>query len=360
MHGPTRFRRRYSLFVAAGLLTAGCGLSRPVEPAIEFSTVPAAAEGGSDRLAPIAGRVAGARPGQQIVLYAKNAVGVWWVQPFTAQPFTTIEADSTWKSRIHLGIEYAAVLVRPGYRPQATTDVLPKPGREVIAVATVKGSGEIVPSVPLAPRLLTFSGYEWEVRQTPSDRGGANDYDPDNAWTDADGVLHLRLRQRDGRWTSAEVILNRTLGYGTYAFVVRDASRLDPAVTMGMFTWDDLGLDQNHREMDIEISQWGDPSIPNAQFVVQPYYVPANVMRFTAPAGRATYSFRWEPGRALFKTVRGTGSGGQPAVAQHEFTSGVPIPGNERVRINLYFFRYSPSPPQNEVEVLIERFQYFP
>ena len=74
-----------------------------------------------------------------------------------------------------------------------------------------------------------------------------------------------------------------------------------------MLTWDDQGADQNHRELDIEISQWGDRSIPNAQYVVQPYYVPANVVRFSAPAGTLTHSFRWEPGRASFRTVRGTG-----------------------------------------------------
>ena len=346
------------LVVPLCLLAVVCGQRPPaVEPVIEFTTVPRAAEGGSDALAPIAGRVTGARPGERIVLYAKSGVGVWWVQPLTVEPFTTIEADSTWKSRIHLGTEYAALLVRSGFRPQPTTEALPKPGGDVITIATVKGTGELVSG---RPKVLSFSGYEWEVRQTPSDRGGMNDYHPDNAWTDADGVLHLKLRQREGQWTSAEVILTRTLGYGTYAFVVRDTSQLDPAATMGMFTWDDQGADQNHRELDVEISQWGDRSIPGAQYVVQPYYVPANVVRFTPPPGRVTHSFRWEPGRALFRTVRGAGSGPQPVVAEHEFTSGVPIPGDERVRINLYFFRYSPVPPQSDVEVLIERFQYFP
>jgi hypothetical protein len=344
------------LVVALCLLAAACGPERPaVVPAIEFSTIPPAAEGGSERLALIAGRAIGAHPGEQIVLYAKSAVGVWWVQPLTVQPFTTIEPDSTWKSRIHLGTEYAALLVRPGYSPPATTEQLPTPGGEVITVVTVKGTGELVAA---RPKVIAFSGYEWEVRQAPSDRGGTNEYDRDNAFTDSDGVLHLKLKQRDGQWTSAEIVLTRTLGYGTYAFTVRDTSQLDPAAAMGMFTWDDQGADQNHRELDIEISQWGDRSIPNTQYVVQPYYVPANVKRFAPPPGRLTHSFRWEPGRALFRTERGTGSGA--AVAQHEFTSGVPIPGNERVRINLYYFRYSRTPPQNEVEVLIERFQYLP
>jgi hypothetical protein len=142
---------------------------------------------------------------------------------------------------------------------------------------------------------------------------------------------------------------------------VRDTSRLDPAAALGLLTWDDQGADQNHRELDIEISQWGDRTISNAQYVIQPYYVPANVVRFAAPADRLTHAFRWEPGRASFRTVRGTGSSSaEPLVAEHDFTSGVPIPGTERVRMNLYFFRYSPVPPQSDVEVVIERFQYLP
>jgi hypothetical protein len=344
------------LVVIACICPAGCEREREaVSPSIEFATVPRAGAGGSATLDGISGRVIGARPGQRIVLFSKS--DIWWVQPLTVEPFTTIEADSTWKSEIHLGTEYAALLVEPGYDPPATAEFLPQPGGAVIAVARVKGTGDFSAS---PPKLLTFSGYEWEVRQAPSDRGGANDYDPANVWTDADGFLHLRLAQRDGRWTSAEVILTRSLGYGTYAFVVRDTSQLDPAAALGLLTWDDQGAEQNHRELDIEISQWGDRSIPNAQYVLQPYYVPANVARFQAPRGTLTHSFRWEPGRALFRTVRGSAPAARPAVAQHEFAAGVPTPGTERARMNLYYFRYSPVPPQKDVEVVIERFQYLP
>ena len=87
-------------------------------------------------------------------------------------------------------------------------------------------------------------------------------------------------------------------------FDVRDVSQLDPSAVLGMFTWDDTLVDANHREMDIEISRWGDPGGKNAQYVVQPYYVPANMVRFSAPAGRLTYSFHWQPGRVSFKTAR--------------------------------------------------------
>jgi hypothetical protein len=337
------------------LPSLACGREgTPVAPAIQFVTVPPAAAGGSERTMRIAGRVIGATPGQRVVLYART--NVWWVQPTAVEPFTTVTANQTWENTTHLGSEYAALLVDATFRPPDTTEALPLAGGQVLAVATVKGTGTFSP----APTMLTFSGYEWAVRQAPSDRGGQNDYDPANAWTDAEGLLHLRLAKRDGGWTSAEVILNRALGYGTYAFTVRDTSTLDPAAAFGMLTWDEEALDQNHRELDVDISRWGDPGIPNAQYVLQPYYVPANVARFAAPPGTLTHSFRWEPGRASFRTTRGRNATSAEVVSRHEFTSGIPSPGTERVRMNLYYFRYAPHPPQKDVEVVVERFQYLP
>ena len=345
-----------SLAVVIGLSSAGCGNEPPkVDPSIQFTAIPPAAVGGSERVAPIGGRVTGGRSGQRIVIYTRS--GVWWVQPTTAQPFTTVELDGTWKSTIHLGTEYAALLVDEGYRAVNTRNALPPLGNGVTAMAIVQGTGDLVTR---ASKVLTFSGYEWDVRSIPSDRGGPNDYDPDNAWTDAQGMMHLKLAQREGRWTSAEVILKRELGHGTYLFTVQDVSGLDPAAALGLLTWDTEGVDQNHRELDVEISRWGDPKLPNAQYVVQPFYVPANVARFSAPAGTLTHSFRWEPGRVVFRTFRGARAAEGAQVAGHEFTSGIPTPGGERVRMNLYYFRYAPAPPQKDVEVVIERFQYVP
>jgi hypothetical protein len=320
-------------------------------PSITLTQVPEAGGGGSQRVAPIAGRVTGARPGQRVVLFAKS--GIWWVQPFVAKPFTEIAADATWKSTTHLGTEYAALLVEPGYQPPATVESLPASGGTIVAVATMKGSGAYSPP----PRqLLTFSGYEWEIRQTPSDRAGLNDYDARNAWVDEAGMMHLLLSQRDGTWTSAEVKLTRSLGYGTYTFVVRDTSRLDPAAALGFLTWDEAGAEQNHRELDVEISRWGNPDNKDVQYVVQPHYVAANVYRFNQPADRLTHSFRWEPDRALFQTLRSSGA----VVARREFTSGTPVPGAESVRMNLLYYRASARPPSGNVEVVIEKFQYLP
>ncbi|MCM3870548.1 MAG: hypothetical protein ND895_07645 [Pyrinomonadaceae bacterium] len=339
------------------ILLSGCG-SRPPKTvaSIEFNVIPPAEAGGADRVATISGSVVGARPGQQIVLFARS--GKWWVQPVADQPFTTIQPDSKWTNSTHLGTEYAALLVEPGYRPAPTIDVLPTEGGDVVAVKTVPGEW----AQESAPKALHFSGYEWDVRNVESNRGGRpNKYDTANAWTDESGFLHLRIARKSAQWTCAEVRLKRSLGYGSYSFVVRDTFHLEPAAVSSIFTWDTSDESPNHREMSIELARWGDAANKNGQYVVQPYYVPANVVRFMVPPGVLTHSFHWEPGKVAFRTVRGSTTGsGSSVVAEHVFTSGVPVPGGEAVHLNLYIFGNASNPLQNEAEVVIEKFEYLP
>ena len=131
-------REKALLFFFCCIVLTGCRSRQSVPgPTIEFNRVPPAAEGGPDKIDDIEGRVRNARPGQQIVLYARW--GPWWVQPFADQPFTRIQPDSKWRSSTHFGTEYAALLVDPGYRPQATMEALPSEGAGVIVVAITKG-----------------------------------------------------------------------------------------------------------------------------------------------------------------------------------------------------------------------------
>ena len=219
------FRARACLLapVLAGGLVA-CGQAPPAPlPAIVLTEVPEAATGGADRVRPIAGRVTGADPDDRIVLYARS--GVWWVQPLAARPFTEVGSDGGWQTTTHLGTEYAALLVGPGYQVQATLDALPQVGDRVRAVQVAHGKGDFA----ARPRhIVSFSGYEWEVRDAPSDRGGTNYYDARNVHLDERGRLHLKLTRRGDRWTGAEVSLTRPLGYGTYVFVTGDTSDMDP------------------------------------------------------------------------------------------------------------------------------------
>ncbi len=352
--------RERALFLFFCILLSGCRARQDVlGPSIEFTKIPPAAQGGRERVDTISGRVIGARPGQQIVVYARS--GPWWVQPWPDQSLIPIQADSTWSTSTHLGFEYAALLVEPGYHPPPTMDVAPTEGGSVISLTIVKGVGpaQFAPTKP-----LHFSGYDWKVRTIASDRGGLNNlYDADNAWTDASGALHLRMKKKAGRWSCAHVELTQSLGYGTYILVVRDISHLEPAAVLSVNTFDELwGGNQHFRELDVEISRWGEAaSKNNAQYGIQPFYVPGNVAPFMAPSGILTHSMHWESGRASFKTVRGsTMRAGAPVVSEHVFTSGVPSAGQATLQMSFYVVASDKNPLQKENEVVIEKFEYLP
>ena len=105
----------------------------------------------------------------------------------------------------------------------------------MIAVATIKGRGDFV--LP-PPKASAFSGYEWDVRRRRATGGARTTTPRTTPGPMLTGSCTSSSRQRDGRWTSAEVTLNRTLGYGTYAFVVRDTSNWIRPRRLGMLTYD--------------------------------------------------------------------------------------------------------------------------
>jgi len=99
----------------------------------------------------------------------------------------------------------------------------------------------------------------------------------------------------------------------------------------------------------------------NTQYVIQPFYIPGNVFAFAAPSGTLTYLMRWESGRASFQTFRGRSAiAGAPVVSEHEFTSGIPSTGEEKLRLIFYVVASDKNPLQKPSEVVIEKFEYLP
>jgi hypothetical protein len=325
---------------------------------IEFTHIPPAAQGGRERVDIISGRVRNAQPKQQIVIYAHS--GQWWVQPWPDHPFIPIKADSTWSTETHLGFEYAALLVGPDYHPLPTIDVAPTAGGSVSLVTIVKGVG----TPQLAPTgSLKFSGYDWGVRTIASDKGGmTNLYDPQNAWTDATGALHMQIKKKSDGWSCAEIFLNRSLGYGTYSVTLHDTSHLEPAATFGMFTFDESASEQHFREIDLEVGGRGDAAIKNnARYEIQPLFIPGNLFAFPAPSGTSTYVLRWESGHATFKTFRGRSSGAlAQLVSEHDFTFAIPGPGQAKLRLIFFVVASDKIPMQRPSEVVVEKFEYLP
>ena len=216
-------------------------------------------------------------------------------------------------------------------------------------------------------RTIEFSGYTWAVESSQGKVGPGPNYfsdSTDNVWVDAQGRLHLKLTKEADGWHCAEVVLTRSLGYGTYRFYLDSpVDDFDPNVVFGIFTYDSSPA-ENHRELDIEFSRWAKTSSMNSQYVIQPGSIPQNRFRFDMPPNlrESTHSFRWENGTADFLSVPGfydpTADNPAPPIMQHTFTSGVPSPGAETLRFNLWLDQ-GVAPTNNEpVEVVIHKFEF--
>ncbi|MEP7342815.1 MAG: glycoside hydrolase family 16 protein [Acidobacteriota bacterium] len=305
----------------------------------------------------IKGTVTGATEHHKIVIYA--FAGIWWVQPWADRPYTSIDPEGNWSSKIHLGTEYAALLVQESYKPIAKLDNLPDEGGLILAIARSKGR----PVPPPKEAVLQFSGYEWDIRTARSNRGGGlNYFSPENAWVDQRGKLHLRIAKEGDLWTCAEVISKKTFGYGTYRFVVQNMAPMDPGMVLTFFTWNNKKPEVNDREIDIEISRWGKPEQKNSQYVIQPYFLPDNSIRFESPAGMITHSFSWEPDQVFFQSVKGNESKttSTAPVFQHTFTSAIPPTQGESVCMNFYLYMALPPSSGAGAEIVIEKFIFLP
>lgn len=184
------------------LLATGCDSSSTgasnFSPRVEFTTIPVAGAGNPGKENRIAGRVEGALPGQQIVIYA-NAEAKWWVQPRADQPFTKIESNSTWSNSTHPGTEYAALLVGSDFHPVPTADELPTNG--VVASALTKGAVAFwrrwwfLPTCLILSAILIFGIHRFRLHQMSR-------------------KLHLRFEERLAERTRVAQELHDTLLQG--------------------------------------------------------------------------------------------------------------------------------------------------
>ncbi len=183
---------------------------------------------------------------------------------------------------------------------------------------------------------------------------------------DGDGLLHLKITFRDGRWHCAEVITTGIVGYGTYTFrLTSRVDRLDTNVVLGLFTWDTAAPEYNNREIDIEFSRWGDESNENAQYVVQPWTTAANMHRFGVEleGDYSTHRFDWSMDSIQFQSYQGHDSPPDPGSEIESWLyTGADIPpeGKANARINLWLFGGSPPSDLQEAEVIIESFEFVP
>ncbi len=123
-----------------------------------------------------------------------------------------------------------------------------------------------------------------------------------------------------------------------------------------MFLYENLS-----REIDIEFSQvLANPH--NAQYVIQPYTVSGNIIRFDMPrSSQTSHRIKWREDYIDFTSWRGFSQNpitDSLIFSWHYTGPNIPPPGNERLRFNLWLF--GGNPPQRRIgdEIVIKSFNY--
>lgn len=349
------------------ILIAGLALSAPAPaaPALTLTHVPP--YGSEENLAGRAEDVVFAD--HRVAAYV--FIGGWWTKPTFAGAQTPIQPDGSWTCDITTGgsdryaTKVAAFLVPASFPPPQAAGALELPA-ELYANAVAR----VIVTRPYTRRLW-LSGLEWSVKDSGGGPVGPGPNvfsdDPGNVWVDAGGRLHLKIVKRNGVWTCAEVVSVRSFGHGTYrVFLDSEADALDPNAVLGLFTWNDDGA-YTHREIDVEISRWGNAAdLNNAQFVVQPWDSPGHLTRFRVPPGQiqSTHCFNWKSNRVDFASYAGHHAPA-PAVnseiaAWSRPGADTPAAGGENFRLNLWLLNGQAPADGLDEEVIIPRFAFIP
>ena len=215
---------------------------------------------------------------------------------------------------------------------------------------------------------IQFSGFTWFVKESSSVVGpGPNFFGSgtDQVWVDAQGFLHLKIKEKNGHWYCAEIISQRKFPDGKFTFQVASrADKLDPNVVAGLFTWNTHPR-FHHQEVDIELSCWGNPENFNAQFVVQPYTRSKNIHRFQVElkGDYSTHEFTTGRDFVFFESYHGhpekSSQGG--SINSWLFNSAQgPRIRNAEIRINLWLVDGLPPNNRREAEIIIRRVGYIP
>ncbi len=233
------------------------------------------------------------------------------------------------------------------------------------------------------PRQLSFAGYQWTVKCGAPLGPGPNPFSQseDHVWVDGNGHLHLTILFYRDLWWSTEVILNDSLGYGKYVFVL--ASRvdaLDPNMIVGLFTWDPDAPEHAYREIDIELNPaldavLGCGCLPgNGQYAVQPVdggvcpgtSCSENVRRFdvdyTGPSETTSHVMNWRPDSIHFRSSYG-GFPAPPANTIATWIYGgpdIPPAGGETARANFWLANGMAPVGGQGAEIVLTDFRHIP
>ena len=217
----------------------------------------------------------------------------------------------------------------------------------------------------MAKKSIYFSGYNWKVKHhIRSPFGPGPNYwssSGRNVGLDESGNLHLKITENLGRWYSSEIQLDQALGFGTYAFTVAFPERpFNKNVVLGLFNYL-----SDRKELDIEVTKWGENSPTNVQFVVQPSARERNIKRFPVnqlEGSRKIFSYIWSGNQLTFRCEDCKSESCDKTVLLEEWKyRGDSLPrGDLKTHINLWLLDGNPPTDGEEVEIMIEKFTFYP
>ncbi|HVU28259.1 MAG TPA: hypothetical protein VHG71_11065 [Verrucomicrobiae bacterium] len=302
----------------------------------------------------------------------------WFSRPTFAHPLTLIQPDGSWSCNMpsnfdQYATEYAVMLVPTNFSQPYVNAASGLP------IADINASKAIVYADRVNPnrRAINWAGYSWWVKTAGADGNeflgetgpGPNYYSDstNNAWVDAQGLLHLQITHTNGAWECVELFSDESFGYGQYRCTLNaNISNLDANVIFSMFTWSD-DTDYNDREIDMEVSRWdyafGSNNVED--YAISPYNN-GQTLRFGLPPNvtNSTHIFTWTPSNVIFQTMNGNySSSPAPSNILESWTcTAQPIPpqGGENVLLILWLYHGNPPLSGQPVQVTLSDFKFVP
>jgi beta-glucanase (GH16 family) len=208
---------------------------------------------------------------------------------------------------------------------------------------------------------------------------------------DENDVLTLSFASSNGLWYGSEVRMVQTTApytYGTYTYNIKEIRVIDLAsgavvgntlpagLVLGMFTWDPAHAEgeEDLYEVDIEVSQWGDSTNADVQFLLQPPEEP-HFYRFVSGTNGdlvqapQTYEFTWLPTSVAWYSTAGGGQNllytTEQAVSAGQTDRIQCLPANIEARIALWSTQSAGVDPvgmttDHKVEVVVDSFVFTP
>ena len=249
---------------------------------------------------------------------------------------------------------------------------------QAAAAAIKPGPLKEMPKLPVAVKQfvyrderIEFCGQTWAVKKSARLDPGPNRWTDDTSAVFLDDKKHLNLAivPADKGWSCTEVVCNDALGFGTYTWTFRtDLPGFDPQAVLGLFTYQNSANKQGipDKEIDFELSRWGDPTNELGQFVVQPYVGRGkkNIERYPVPPdAKQPLMAKYVWGKGLVQAVCTDASGRE--LRKWTYKSGdepasvvPPADAKERAIANLWLYEGKPPQGGKPVSVVIESFRF--